>query len=60
VTHWRKSSHSADTGQDDCVELARLTPTVVGVRDSKNPMDGQLTMSPEAFGRLVRAIRDTP
>jgi hypothetical protein len=59
VTQWRKSSHSADTGQDDCVELARLTSTVVGVRDSKNPTGGHLALSPEVFGRLVRAVKNS-
>jgi hypothetical protein len=57
VTPWRKSSYSADTGQTDCVELARLSATAVGVRDSKNPEGGYLALSPEAFGRLVRGIK---
>ncbi|MEV4254340.1 DUF397 domain-containing protein [Spirillospora sp. NPDC049652] len=36
MTEWRKSSHSSSTG-GDCVEVARLAPNTVGIRDSKNP-----------------------
>jgi hypothetical protein len=52
---WRKSSQSATSG--DCVEVARPGP-VVGLRDSKNPAGGHLTVMPAAFDTLLAvAIR---
>ncbi|TDD36878.1 DUF397 domain-containing protein [Actinomadura sp. KC06] len=48
---WRKSSHSGgESGQ--CVEVA-LTDAVIGLRDSKNPEAGHLSMSGAAFAELV-------
>lgn len=52
---WRKSTRS-DTSGNDCVEAARL-PGAVGLRDSKNPDAGHLTVSPPAFGDLLDRIR---
>ena len=55
---WRKSSYSGTDGQSVCVEVADLHPAV-GVRDSKNPDHGHLTLTPEAFAALLaRAKRD--
>ncbi|MEO3783019.1 DUF397 domain-containing protein [Actinocorallia sp. B10E7] len=52
---WRKSSHSGgDHGM--CVELAAL-PSVVGVRDSKDPEGPKLVVSRRAFGSLVGRIK---
>jgi hypothetical protein len=34
-TAWRTSSHSGANG--DCIEVARPTPGVIAVRDSKDP-----------------------
>jgi hypothetical protein len=48
---WRKSSHSG-TDESDCVELANLG-TSIGIRDSKAPQAGHLTLTPAAFARLV-------
>lgn len=48
---WRKSSYSGNTG-GDCVEVAD-TPTLVAVRDSKNPDHGTLTLTPKAFATFV-------
>lgn len=56
MIQWRKSSHSADTGQTDCVELTRLTRTVA-MRDSKAPKAGHLAFSPESFAQLVTRIK---
>lgn len=54
---WRKSSHSG-TEQGDCVEIADLA-SGIGIRDSKNPELGHLTLTPEAFANLLaRAKRD--
>lgn len=55
---WRKSSRSggANGGGDGCVELAPLTG-VVGVRDSKAPDAGHLTLSPDSFARLIARVK---
>ncbi|MEU2833001.1 DUF397 domain-containing protein [Streptomyces lavendulae] len=50
---WRKSSYSADQG--DCVEVAPQ-PTLVAVRDSKNPEGPAFTVSPAAFAAFVRGL----
>lgn len=57
---WRKSSHSGgdNGGMSDCVEVAPLGVSV-GVRDSKAPAAGHLSLTPEAFrDLLVRLKRD--
>ncbi|OLT29563.1 DUF397 domain-containing protein [Actinomadura sp. CNU-125] len=51
MTRWRKSSRSGSQG-DACVELAAL-PGGVGLRDSKAPDVGHLTLSPACFRKLV-------
>ncbi|MFD0900911.1 DUF397 domain-containing protein [Actinomadura sediminis] len=55
MTHlvWRKASRSVDGTSAQCVELAAL-PDGVGVRDSKDPDGGHLTLTPAAFRRLVK------
>jgi hypothetical protein len=53
---WRKSSHSGSQ-QGDCVELAHLGTAGIGIRDSKNPATGHLTISTEAFGELLARIK---
>jgi Domain of unknown function (DUF397) len=52
---WRKSSRSNTQG-NECVELADLG-TKVGVRDSKTPAAGHLTLAPEAFAALVTRLK---
>jgi hypothetical protein len=52
---WRKSSRS-DTQGNACVEVTQLS-NAVGIRDSKNPGAGHLTVSAETFGALVGRIR---
>lgn len=52
---WRKSSHSGgDSGQ--CVEVAEA-PSHVGIRDSKNPTVGHLTVDRAAFAALVSRVK---
>jgi hypothetical protein len=55
---WRKSSRSGTgtSGGENCVEVAAF-PAAVGIRDSKNPDAGHLTVSVTDFGRLVDRIR---
>ncbi|MGI8336878.1 DUF397 domain-containing protein [Actinomadura scrupuli] len=55
---WRKSSRSGGggTGGQECVELAAL-PGGIGIRDSKHPDAGHITLDHEAFARLVKRIK---
>ena len=50
---WRKSSYSGDTG-GECVEVADLTPHIA-IRDSKNPAEGTVTVTADAFSDFLRA-----
>ncbi|MFI0372670.1 DUF397 domain-containing protein [Actinomadura sp. 1N219] len=52
---WRKSSHSG-TEQGDCVEVASLA-SGIGIRDSKNPNLGHLTLTPQTFADLVHTLK---
>lgn len=52
---WRKSSKSTNQG-GECVEVAALS-NAIGVRDSKDPKGGHLSLSRESFGTLVQRIR---
>jgi hypothetical protein len=53
---WRKSSHS-DTQGNECVELAVVGTVGVGLRDSKAPEAGHLTLAPADFAGLMRRIK---
>jgi uncharacterized protein DUF397 len=54
---WRKSSRSGSGAQDiNCVELAAL-PNAIGIRDSKNPNAGHLTLTSDQFTTLLANIR---
>ncbi|MFC5750920.1 DUF397 domain-containing protein [Actinomadura rugatobispora] len=53
---WRKSSHSAGSGESHCVELVDLA-AAIGVRDSKDPEGSKLVLERREFGELVRAIK---
>jgi hypothetical protein len=45
---WRKSSYSNGNG-GQCVEVARILPGTVAVRDSKNPHTAALAFPPSAW-----------
>ncbi|HEX2313931.1 MAG TPA: DUF397 domain-containing protein, partial [Thermomonospora sp.] len=53
---WRKSSHSGDNG-GDCVELVEL-PSVVAVRDSKNPDGPVLAFTRGQLTGLINSIKN--
>ncbi|GAA2424804.1 DUF397 domain-containing protein [Actinomadura vinacea] len=56
MTQWRKASYSGTSEGTDCVELASLTDGV-GLRDSKAPQEGHLTIEPHAFAILLTKIK---
>jgi hypothetical protein len=52
---WRKSSYSTET--EACLEIAHVDGSpVVGIRDSKNPTAGHLTLPTPAVHHLTRAL----
>ncbi|MEV8327019.1 DUF397 domain-containing protein [Kitasatospora sp. NPDC056731] len=53
--HWVKSSHSTDGGQ--CVEVAPDFPSVMPVRDSKDPHGPALLFPTPAWQAFVTAVR---
>jgi hypothetical protein len=53
---WRKSTRSTGGG-GNCVEVAQNLPGVVGVRDSKDPAGGTLTVSPAAWSMFTAAVK---
>ncbi|KAA5825827.1 DUF397 domain-containing protein [Saccharopolyspora hirsuta] len=52
---WRKSSYSQGNG-GVCVEVA-VQPTVVGVRDSKDPDGPVLVFSPGVFAQFLGSLQ---
>lgn len=58
TVQWRKSSYSGSANDDVCVELGRLAPGGgIGVRDSKDPDGGHLTLSVAQFAGLIGQIK---
>jgi hypothetical protein len=53
---WRKSSRSSGEPNTDCVEFARF-PAAVGVRDSKAPSAGHLSLTPDHVSALLAGIK---
>ncbi|REE97687.1 DUF397 domain-containing protein [Thermomonospora umbrina] len=55
---WRKSTRSnSNSGQQSCVEVASL-PAGIGLRDSKNPTAGHLSLTPQTFRHLLERLKD--
>lgn len=55
VTGWRKSSRSA--AKTDCVEVGRTGNAGAAVRDTKDRSAGYFTVSPQAWGNFLTAIK---
>nr|WSY54912.1 DUF397 domain-containing protein [Streptomyces sp. NBC_00886] len=53
---WFKSSYS-DPGQN-CIEAARLTPTGIAIRDSKNPTGPALLLPATAWVPFLSHLRE--
>ncbi|SFN44110.1 DUF397 domain-containing protein [Actinomadura madurae] len=51
---WRKSSHSGGV-ENECVENADLNDHI-GIRDSKNPTGGHLTVTRQDFAPLLNYL----
>ncbi|MEV5824783.1 DUF397 domain-containing protein [Spirillospora sp. NPDC052242] len=56
TVQWRKSSYSGTANDDVCVELGRLEQGV-GLRDSKDPGAGHITVTPEALAAIFAEIK---
>ncbi|WP_339154939.1 DUF397 domain-containing protein [Actinomadura luteofluorescens] len=56
IVQWRKSTHSGGVDDKACVELGRLARGV-GVRDSKDPGGGYLTLSGAQFTNLIARLK---
>ncbi len=55
--NWRKSSYT--TADGECVEVADLGPTKIGLRDSKNTGLGYLTLPTYAFRDLLTHLKES-
>lgn len=51
---WRKGSRSSGNG--NCVEVADNMPSIVAVRDSKNPTGGALVFEPAQWRAFLKTI----
>ncbi|KPC65951.1 DUF397 domain-containing protein [Streptomyces chattanoogensis] len=54
---WRKSSYS-NTDGGECLEVTDNHPTLVPVRDSKNPTGPALVFPAAAWAPFVTAVKD--
>ncbi|MGI5324191.1 DUF397 domain-containing protein [Actinomadura nitritigenes] len=55
MIEWRKASRSNTSG-NECVEVAALVEGR-GIRDSKAPDAGHLTLSPDGFAQLIDRVK---
>lgn len=54
---WRKSSYSGTNG-GNCVEVARNLPSLVAVRDSKDPDGPALVFTPADWEAFTATVKD--
>ncbi|MCF3173658.1 DUF397 domain-containing protein [Streptomyces sioyaensis] len=54
---WRKSSYS-DGAEDNCVEVSDGFPSIVPVRDSKNPTGGVLLFPAIAWSGFIATVKN--
>lgn len=52
---WQKSSYSGNGG--NCVEVARIMPGAVGVRDSKDPQGPVLVFTPDEWQAFAASVK---
>jgi hypothetical protein len=52
---WHKSTYSGQNG--NCVEVARVLPGLVAIRDSKDPDHPALLVSRDAWRTLIEGTR---
>lgn len=57
TVRWRKSSYTGSANDDHCVEVGRLTQGI-GVRDSKNPSHGHLSLTTTQFATLLDQVKN--
>lgn len=53
---WRKSSRSNGSG-GNCVEVAGNLPSIVAVRDSKNPDGPALVLKPARWSAFMAGVK---
>jgi hypothetical protein len=58
IARWRKSTYSGGSG-GDCLEVADGDPTLVPVRDSKNPLGPKLGFRADAWSAFVENLKHT-
>jgi hypothetical protein len=57
IVAWQKASKSGNGG--NCVEVGTTAAGhAAGIRDSKSPERGHLTVSPEVFGAFLAGVRN--
>lgn len=55
ITGWRKSTYSTSDTTHQCVEVG-VGPGTVGVRDTKSPERGHLTVAAPTWRAFVRHV----
>ncbi|MEU0211420.1 DUF397 domain-containing protein [Streptomyces canus] len=54
--NWRRSSYSGGGDGNNCVEIANL-PTIVAIRDSKDPARATIGVPVSAFAPFIEALK---